>query len=247
MSKDLCQADPMALGSDGIAPEGALQFDDSAEALRKITGALNSAKAAHPEIQYAGFMPSIAKRVCGALFKAARSQSQIEEPQRGDTVTAEQPGDIFWATWNDCNGVFDVYRTRNMAREAVGGLEDEFMSVVPVWVKVAPEKDHFYCHWHEDDRDQWRSGPRADGPEIIGSVRSSQIEEPHRGDTDSAEQREAGPAPIPASKAYCAFCGQGDAEFGIDKLVEGPTVCICEFCVKNAVLVLDSRKASVNA
>jgi len=64
--------------------------------------------------------------------------------------------DIHWATWNNCNGVFDVYNTRKEARAAVGGPDTEFMSVVPVYVHLVPENEHQYCHWDESEREKWR-------------------------------------------------------------------------------------------
>ncbi len=69
---------------------------------------------------------------------------------------------IYWATWNDCNGVFDVYRTRQMAREAIGGPEDEFMSVVPVRVSVVEgDVALHHCHFDEDEREKRKYGKKA--------------------------------------------------------------------------------------
>lgn len=70
--------------------------------------------------------------------------------------------DIFWATWNDCNGVFDVYRTRKMARDAAGGPDSEFVSVVPVYVNLVPESELRHCHWDEDEREKWRTPENAE-------------------------------------------------------------------------------------
>lgn len=70
-------------------------------------------------------------------------------------------GDVFWATWNDCNGVFEVFWKRADALAAIGGPESEFMSVVPVKVTVIEgERERIYCNYDEDEREKWRE-PKA--------------------------------------------------------------------------------------
>lgn len=222
MSKDMCQADSTAVGSDGIAPEGALQAGDGggpevgqygetkSDQAYQVIGTLASVANCFddPEVQRA--LDYFSEDRFDPKFLPFKRPSQIEEPQRGDTVTAEQ-------------------------REA--GLTQKFKSRAQEIVDNCPALG--CCEYYKLIIPQALSTSYEEGRRDEAIARRLAFEEAMRAAKD--------PAPIPASKAYCAFCGQGDAEVGMDKLVEGPTVCICAFCVKNASLVLDSRKASANA
>ncbi len=65
-----------------------------------------------------------------------------------------------WATWNDCNGIFDVYNTRAEAAKAKAkadiapdNADELFMKVVPVRCYVEPADRHLLRHAYEDDRE----------------------------------------------------------------------------------------------
>lgn len=63
-----------------------------------------------------------------------------------------------WATWNDCNGIFDVYNTRAEAAKAKADIapdnaDELFMKVVPVRCYVEPADRHLLRHGYEDDRE----------------------------------------------------------------------------------------------
>lgn len=48
--------------------------------MKKIIGALQSARASHPEIDYAGYVTSIAKRVAGALSTQPEDRDFADKP-----------------------------------------------------------------------------------------------------------------------------------------------------------------------
>jgi hypothetical protein len=243
MSKDMCQADSSVKGDPVSEPSVPLQAENCAEAVKQalfhinialfhitliehddadlgtwLLGAITALNHAkdhlfHPPRPMVGILtPEQFEQAM--TYDGPEYLGQIEEPQRGDTVTAEQR---------------EAGLTQKICHEIIGRRLEQGCTMISKDAEFEIEA-------------------------AISSALSTSYEEGRRDEAiarrlafEEAMRAAKDPTPIPASKAYCAFCGQGDAEVGMDNLVEGPTVCICEFCVENALLVLNSRKASANA
>lgn len=96
---------------------------------------------------------------CGHFFDPADERASLAG--EGNSSMAYCPacavqklgGKEFWATWNDCNGVFDVYWNRRDAIEALSKPGGEAMSVIPVRVYEEPEERHDMRHFFENRRE----------------------------------------------------------------------------------------------
>jgi hypothetical protein len=198
MSKDLCQANSTAVGSDGIAPEGALQSNDSAEPqtiqqrdhAQAVADKLSDAIASY-------FGEDIGEHTSHncpwtnalELIHSTPKGQLAERPMVGvfATLTPEQQAGALAYDGPEYIGLSDDAVCRGCGKHE--------------W----PEEDGWVRPWLNFGKDGvwhstcWFSAQKSPNAKLVAMYgdylaanAQSQIEEPQRGDTGTAEQREAG-------------------------------------------------------